>query len=149
MKSEPFLEELKDQNTKLKGKEKRKFILKLERMFLVFSLLGNAYIHGNKLIGEKPKDLVPKPFSQFWCGVAALLDRPPIISHSSLVLFNWNLVDKTNYHEEDSSNFDASVFQSGNIFINNTFQTCLDEVLRILFNILINFLNISNRIGFF
>ncbi|MFC0112403.1 indoleamine 2,3-dioxygenase [Kibdelosporangium aridum] len=57
----------------------------LERAYLLLCCLGNAYIWAE----PEPQQRVPAVLAVPWCHVAALLDRPPVITHSSIVLNNW------------------------------------------------------------
>jgi len=56
-----------------------------ERAMLLLSLLGNAYVWS----GAEPRLKIPSALARPWCALGEALDRPPIISHASLVLHNW------------------------------------------------------------
>lgn len=63
----------------------------LQRAMLLLSLFGNAYVWGD----EKPATVVPRGIALPWWTVAERLGQPPIITYSSLVLYNWRLLDKS------------------------------------------------------
>jgi indoleamine 2,3-dioxygenase len=57
----------------------------LDRAMLLLSVLGNAYIWGEK----DPAQVLPPGVAIPWWQVAAAVGRPPILSHASMVLQNW------------------------------------------------------------
>lgn len=82
----------------------------LERAMLVLSMLAHAYIFEPLTCAvaatsvdssslsdsnEKryPRSSLPAPVAVPWTQVAALLSRPPVLSHASIVLYNYSLVD--------------------------------------------------------
>lgn len=121
-----FLRDLKKKDLELTGQEKLIFALKLERMFLVLGLLGNAYINGNKKIGEKAKSTVPQPFSGIWGGIGEILGRPPILSHCLVTFFNWGLID-SEYSNKNKNIIGDEQLVLENLYLNNTFESCADE----------------------
>lgn len=64
--------------------------LDLERGMLVLSLVGHAYVWA----ASTPELRIPHPLAQPWCEIAERLDRPPVISHASLVLHNWRRLNR-------------------------------------------------------
>ncbi len=62
----------------------------LERAMQILSCLGMAYIWGE----QPPIDRIPAAIAVPWAAVAARLGRPPIVTHSSVVLNNWRRMDK-------------------------------------------------------
>ena len=63
--------------------------LLLERAMLLLSLTGGAYVWAE----SEPASTIPSSLAVPWCAVASKLERPPIISHASLVLNNWRRLD--------------------------------------------------------
>lgn len=63
----------------------------LERAMLVLSALGMAYIWGE----EPAIDTLPAAIAVPWAKLAERMGRPPIITHASIVLNNWRLVDES------------------------------------------------------
>lgn len=61
----------------------------LERAMMVLSFLAHAYLR------ERDDDCreVPAQLAVPWCEVARRLDRPPVLSHASVVLHNWRRLD--------------------------------------------------------
>jgi indoleamine 2,3-dioxygenase len=57
----------------------------LHRAYLLLSCLGSAYVWA----GTEPCLRAPAVLAVPWCHVATVLDQPPIITHSSIVLNNW------------------------------------------------------------
>ncbi|HSW71266.1 MAG TPA: hypothetical protein VLH77_04730, partial [Gammaproteobacteria bacterium] len=60
-----------------------------ERGMLLLSFLAHAYIWGCLPL----VDTIPAILAQPWCAVAALLERPPILSYASYALHNWYRLD--------------------------------------------------------
>ena len=56
----------------------------LERAMLILSCLGMSYIWGE----QPPVDRIPAAIAMPWAAVAERLGRPPIVTHSSVVLNN-------------------------------------------------------------
>ncbi|OLB80000.1 MAG: hypothetical protein AUI14_08645 [Actinobacteria bacterium 13_2_20CM_2_71_6] len=56
-----------------------------ERAFLLLSCLGSAYVWAE----QQPARRLPASLAVPWCQLAANLDLPPIVRHSSIVLNNW------------------------------------------------------------
>lgn len=56
-----------------------------ERAMLLLSCLGNAYVWAE----PEPAHRLPATLAVPWSRLAASLDRPPIVTHSSIVLNNW------------------------------------------------------------
>lgn len=65
-----------------------------ERAMLLLSCIGHVYVHGNSRFGENAVDIIPSVLSVPWGTVADLLGRPPVLSHASIALHNWRLIDK-------------------------------------------------------
>lgn len=61
-----------------------------QRAMLLLSVFGNAYVWG----GEAPVTVIPHTLAVPWAQVAEQVGRPMIISHASVVLNNWRLLDK-------------------------------------------------------
>lgn len=81
----------------------------LERAMLVLSVLGSAYMWA----GRQPVHTLPAGLAMPWCEVAAALDVPPIVRHSSLVLQNWRRLDPAG--PLDLTNLDARLTFLGGI----------------------------------
>ena len=62
----------------------------LQRAMLLLSMFGNAYVLGDQPLAKKIPRGVAVPLSD----LAEKIGRPPILSHASLILNNWYLVDK-------------------------------------------------------
>lgn len=69
--------------------EKLKTREQLERAMLVLSTMGHGYL---REIADDCKELPPQ-IAIPWCEVARQIDRPAVLSHGSLVLRNWRLID--------------------------------------------------------
>lgn len=83
----------------------------LNRAFLVVSLIGQAYIWG-----EKPEvRVIPRNIARPWVEIARRLDVPPILNCDSIASQNWGLFDPT-----------ASI-ALGNVYSNNLFFGGVDE----------------------
>ncbi|MBT5876126.1 MAG: hypothetical protein HOH43_22050 [Candidatus Latescibacteria bacterium] len=63
----------------------------LQRAMLLLSVFGNSYIWG----GPETASVIPRALAVPWAEVAERLGRPMIISHASIVLNNWYLLDET------------------------------------------------------
>lgn len=63
----------------------------LQRAMLILSVFGNAYVWG----GPDTATVIPRALSVPWAEVAERVGRPMIISHASIVLNNWYLLDET------------------------------------------------------
>lgn len=61
----------------------------LERAMLIISALGMAYIWTE----EPPIEVLPAHIAVPWATLAERLGRPPMITHSSVVLNNWRRID--------------------------------------------------------
>ena len=61
----------------------------LERAMLIISALGMAYIWGE----EPAIDTLPAAIAVPWAKIAGRLGRPPIVTHTSIVLNNWRRLD--------------------------------------------------------
>jgi indoleamine 2,3-dioxygenase len=59
------------------------------RAMLLLSVLGNAYVWEEK----EPALLLPRVIAVPWWQVATAVGRPPILSHASMVLHNWRLLN--------------------------------------------------------
>ncbi|KOP26673.1 hypothetical protein AMR41_08590 [Hapalosiphon sp. MRB220] len=70
----------------------------IKRAFLLMSIFGNAYVWG----GEIPATVIPHSLAIPLCKLANILDRPPIVAFSSMVLDNWRRIDKTQPIELDN-----------------------------------------------
>ena len=62
----------------------------LQRAMLLLSMFGNAYVLGDQPLAKK----IPRGVAVPLCDIAGKIGRPPILSHASLILNNWYLVDK-------------------------------------------------------
>ena len=62
----------------------------LERAMLLLSFIGHAYIWG----GPNPATQIPFCLAKPWTEVAALLERPPVLSYASYALYNWFRIDE-------------------------------------------------------
>jgi indoleamine 2,3-dioxygenase len=69
--------------------------LEHERAMLLLSIIGHVYLHGNANLSEEPLDIVPFALSTPWTQVADILGRPPVLSHASVALQNWKLIDQS------------------------------------------------------
>ena len=74
---------------------KLKDVMELERAMLLLSIVGHVYLHGNAGLSEEPIDVVPSILSTPWCGVSDKLGRPPVLSHASVSIHNWRLLDRS------------------------------------------------------
>ena len=63
----------------------------LERAMLLLSVFANAYVWADV---TKPATQIPKGVSVPLCQLSEKLERPPIITHASIVLHNWRRLDK-------------------------------------------------------
>lgn len=61
----------------------------LERAMLLICVFGNGYVWS----GESPATTLPPSIAVPWDALATRLGRPPIISHASIVLRNWQRLD--------------------------------------------------------
>ncbi|KNC51518.1 murine indoleamine 2 [Thecamonas trahens ATCC 50062] len=66
----------------------------LERAFLVLGLLAHGYVFQDTVVGGKPVDELPPQLAVPWCQVAAMVGRPPVITHSSIALANYHEIDE-------------------------------------------------------
>lgn len=66
-----------------------------ERAMLLLSIISHVYLHGNAWLKEKPIEKLPRILSEPWCQLSKLLDRPPVLSHASIVLNNWEYIDSS------------------------------------------------------
>ena len=62
----------------------------MRRAMLLLSHFGNAYIWGD----NPPARVIPHSLAVPWAEVAEQVGRPMIISHASIVLDNWRLLDE-------------------------------------------------------
>lgn len=62
-----------------------------EYAFLMLSMLANAYVHAKDPSATQLPAVLAIPFVD----LAGRLGRPPILSHASLVLYNWQKIDPT------------------------------------------------------
>ena len=62
----------------------------IRRAMLLLSHFGNAYIWGD----NPPARVIPHSLAVPWAQVAEHVGRPMIISHASIVLDNWRLLDE-------------------------------------------------------
>ena len=62
-----------------------------ERGMLLLSFIGHAYVWGCLPVVDTIPAILAKP----WCGLAHLLQRPPILSYASYALHNWTVLDET------------------------------------------------------
>ncbi len=60
-----------------------------QRAMLLLSALGHAHVWN----GEQPAERLPAGVAVPWWELSELLGRPPIMSHASLVLYNWRRLD--------------------------------------------------------
>ena len=77
----------------------------LERLMLLYSYLGHAYMWG----GPETPLSIPENISIPWVSIAKKLNRPPILSYASYALNNWETTS------DDSSNLaveDISILQN-------------------------------------
>jgi indoleamine 2,3-dioxygenase len=72
----------------------------LERALLLLSVFTNAFVWGDRwpAQGEEAKEksqppVIPRCVAEPLVAVARRLDRPPILSHASVVLHNWRRID--------------------------------------------------------
>lgn len=63
----------------------------IQRAMLLLSVIGNGYVWG----GSEPAALLPAQIAVPWYELAEKLGRPPIVAHQSMVLNNWQRLDKT------------------------------------------------------
>ena len=56
------------------------------RAMLLLAMLGHAYVWYE---GGPPATRIPAGLAVPWCGVAVHLARPPVLSHASMILYNW------------------------------------------------------------
>lgn len=63
----------------------------LQRAMLLLSVIGNGYVWG----GSEPAAVLPAQIAVPWCELAEKLGRPPIVAHQTMVLNNWQRLDKT------------------------------------------------------
>ena len=61
----------------------------LRRAHLLLCLFAHAYVFG----GNEPLDAIPEGIAIPLCGVSKILDIPPVLSHTSIVLYNWRRLD--------------------------------------------------------
>lgn len=83
----------------------------LERLFLVLAMLTHAFVWEDQIyappknldhdaIKRDEKELVlPHEFANILLKTAQILDRPPVLSHGSLVLRNWHYLDQNNSND--------------------------------------------------
>ncbi|KAJ3412937.1 hypothetical protein HDV05_008725 [Chytridiales sp. JEL 0842] len=83
-----------------------------QRAYLVLSFLGQAYVWGKNV---EPAEVIPAPVAVPWLQVCCKLDLKPIISYSSVELYNFKLLDP-------SLPWDLS-----NLSIMHTFSGSMDE----------------------
>jgi indoleamine 2,3-dioxygenase len=62
-----------------------------ERAFLLLSVFANAYVWADL---AKPATRIPTSVAVPLCRLAEKLGRPPIVTHSSIVLHNWRRLDQ-------------------------------------------------------
>ncbi|CEM37983.1 unnamed protein product [Vitrella brassicaformis CCMP3155] len=63
----------------------------LRRAYVVLSVLGHAYVWGGG--DEGVRDVLPKSIAVPWCAVSDRLGVPPVVTHASMDLWNWALID--------------------------------------------------------
>ncbi|MFW5748507.1 MAG: hypothetical protein ACOCYT_02710 [Chloroflexota bacterium] len=62
----------------------------VERLMLIYSFLGNAYVH---MTPAEPAKRLPAAVAMPLYALSQMVDRPPILSYTSYVLTNWRRVD--------------------------------------------------------
>lgn len=63
----------------------------IQRAMLLLSVIGNGYVWN----GAEPSATLPAQIAVPWCELSEKLGRPPIVAHQSMVLNNWQRLDKT------------------------------------------------------
>jgi hypothetical protein len=61
----------------------------LKRAHLLLSLFAHAYVWG----GRESMDVIPEGISKPLCEVSERLGIPPVLGHTSIVLYNWRRLD--------------------------------------------------------
>lgn len=82
----------------------------VERAMLLLSMFASVYVWE----GNTPKLTLPHNLAQPLWAVAAKLDRPPILSYTSLVLHNWRRFGDTGFSDPIPDRFAAVDSQTGN-----------------------------------
>eukprot|EP01027_Heterolobosea_sp_BB2_P017799 GEZU01025175.1.p1 GENE.GEZU01025175.1~~GEZU01025175.1.p1 ORF type:complete len:326 (+),score=93.34 GEZU01025175.1:248-1225(+) len=75
-------------------------------------------------MGQKPVDRLPNLIAQPWYDVAQLVGHPPIITHSSIVIANWYVINSNNNAGHRASNDEIRL---GNICTLHSFTGGADE----------------------
>lgn len=81
----------------------------VERAMLLLSMFASVYVWEGKV----PKLTLPHNLAQPLWAVAAKLDRPPMLSYTSLVLHNWRRFGDTAFSDAVPDRFDAVDSQTG------------------------------------
>lgn len=98
----------------------------VERAMLLLSLFASAYVWEQ----EVPKTNIPHPIAQPLWNVAEILERPPILSYTSLVLHNWRSLDHfdtSNADLQDDAGCRAPTLRLDNLALQHCFWGGLDE----------------------
>lgn len=90
-----------------------------ERLMLILSYLGHAYVWNNK----KPTHKIPSNLAIPWHDVATKLGRPPVLSYASYALHNWRRMDAN------------KPIELGNIVLLQNFLGGIDEEWFILIHV--------------
>ncbi|MBM4069532.1 MAG: hypothetical protein FJ271_11370 [Planctomycetes bacterium] len=93
----------------------------LERVMLLLSYLGHAYIWGSTPVATH----LPAGLAVPWCAVARRLGRPPVLSYASYALHNWKRLDP------------SGPIDLGNIALLQNFLGGIDEEWFILIHVAI------------
>ncbi|MEZ4736017.1 MAG: hypothetical protein R3E79_53695 [Caldilineaceae bacterium] len=81
----------------------------VERAMLLLSMFASVYVWE----GNTPKLTLPHNLAQPLWAVAAKLDRPPMLSYTSIVLHNWRRFGDTAFSDAVPDRFDAVDSQTG------------------------------------
>ena len=120
----------------------------LERLMLLYSYLGHAYMWG----GPETPLSIPENISIPWVSIAKKLNRPPILSYASYALNNWETTsdDSSNLAVEDISilqNFLGGIDEDWFIMIHIAIEYEAKFLLGSLYEFFVNDCEDENYLG--
>jgi len=95
----------------------------VERAMLLLSMFASAYVWE----GETARRRIPHNIAQPLCAVAERLERPPILSYTSIVLHNWRRLDHVEALNAGLGGGQLNLLNLENLALQHSFWGGIDE----------------------